>query len=165
MRSDATLYTLKKIETIEKYEVVVRKADIVCLRCNAMKGIKPSSKKLVFVALVMSAFWAPLAQGTGLPFRGMEQTPRRQNCTNEEMCAQRVDLMKEHTLATIQSKILDKLGLENKPEVTRVPEEVTEKAVRIVLQRSNHRSEPAFPGGYFAEVSEIVSFAEEPRGT
>ncbi len=119
------------------------------------------------------------------------QTPPRENCTGGRECADHhaaVDLMRQHRLAKIKQTFMEKLGLEGELNLTRagvnggggggdgggggggggvraaLPAGSVGPAIRSVLQRSPERQGGAFPGGYFAEVSEIVSFAEEVAG-
>ena len=137
--------------------------------CSQCKMNFRFSTKLLIVMLVMLAYSLPPTRGTGLPspFGAMERTPARENCTGQACEKQRaqVQRMKNHRLATIKQTIFEKLGFDAKPNVTKeIPKVVIDKAVKKVLERSNPKSEPAFPGGYFAEVSEIVSFAEEVLG-
>ena len=125
------------------------------------------STQLLIVILVMLVYSMPLTRGNALPFVNRERTPARENCTGQACVEQRaqVERMRKHRLATIQLGFLEKLGLEGKPNVTKeIPKTVIDKAVKKVLERSNPKSEPTFPEGYFAEVSEIVSFAEEVLG-
>lgn len=104
-----------------------------------------------------------------LPFGHVERIPPRENCTTGEECAgQRAQVMRmrEHRLAIIKREIFAKLGLESKPNVTQdIPRETIDKVVRKAIDRDDERTEGDFPDNYFADVSKIVSFAEEAAGT
>ena len=136
----------------------------MCLQCNSSLIF---NRTLLVITIVLLAYSVPLTKGNGVPFLQPERTPPRENCTGDACAGQRAAVMRmrEHRLASIKRTIFAKLGLDKKPNVTQeIPKVVIDKAVRKVLERSNHKSEPGFPGGYFAEVSEIVSFAEEVLG-
>ena len=166
MKSDkATFHTFNKTKCKVTCEETPRKSSTMCLYSNM--NCNSNRKLLVITAWVLLCSVSPV-QGNGVPpFGRIERTPPRENCTGQACVEQKaqVDFMRAHRLKVIKNTIFEKLGLEKRPNLTtEIPKVVIQKAVRKVLARSNPKSEPAFPGGYFAEVSEIVSFAEEVSG-
>ncbi len=80
--------------------------------------------------------------------------------------AQVLTRMKEFRLEVIKHQILDKLGLAETPNITQDVQNqpVFHKAIQESIRRMRNRHrEQAKAQGYYADISEIISFAEQGK--
>ena len=96
------------------------------------------NRKLLIVTLSVLVYSVSLVQGN-LPFGPAERIPPRENCTGDACVGQRaaVERMRNHRLATIRQTIFEKLGLENKPNVTK-------EIPKVVIQEGSTKGAGAF---------------------